>query len=616
MASPNYNKDLKQCVPLGKISPNMSESMIGSDSTFLYPLGKERRYVHLNPYDLIRIGIPSTTISGSGKYWLEDALVLEPANSNSPHLRDMVNHIFSELVKEIPVSKPDRTKQALKTILINLWGAYNQDMPKRYSRRKNSYTRDKRYGMNFFKYHLNIPVIDTLEKLGYIDQKEGRFFSDKKFGRQTRMWCTPKLIGLYIHFGLITQDFYEFPEPQELIILRKDDKYKTPIKYRETPLTKEQRENLERYNNFVKHHEIAICLDDKNIVDNEFLIKYLYNNIVNNKIKLKEVILKKYQIITKPNKPIVLSYPNTYNVITRGTPYHQFLSTNSIQLPIPISHTQSTQLTTISSTMTDTFCYEPLMDVDLQDFDNADGRFLNYLFELRSSLRNMHDASMVLSEKFCLGDIGIEKLVFILVYEYLHRVYNRNTFELGGRAYGALHQNLPKDLRPYIHINGNETIEVDYSAYHIRMLYHLEGIDYRDDPYIVCEGPGMRKGYKVVGLIAINAKNDRSAYGAIRDEFHENGIPLPAVKKPLVRLVNTFRETHQPIAKYLFSDIGLRLQKIDSDVMDRILMSLMDKGILGLSVYDSVIAEKRYEGVLRDAMEREYENFMKYKPVI
>jgi hypothetical protein len=60
---------------------------------------------------------------------------------------------------------------------------------------------------------------------------------------------------------------------------------------------------------------------------------------------------------------------------------------------------------------------------------------------------------------------------------------------------------LPKHMRPFIHINGEKTIEIDYSAFHILMLYNQEGIDYQDDPYSVCEGQEMRAIYKAVGLI-------------------------------------------------------------------------------------------------------------------
>ena len=131
---------------------------------------------------------------------------------------------------------------------------------------------------------------------------------------------------------------------------------------------------------------------------------------------------------------------------------------------------------------------------------------------------------------------------------------------------------------------------------------------------MVCEGPEMRATYKAVALVSINAKDDRSAYGAIREELEDRGIPLPAGEKPLVRLVNTFRDAHKPITKYLFSDIGLKLQKKDSDIMNSILMSLLDCGILGLSVYDSVIVADRYRDILYEIMITEYEAVMGFKP--
>ena len=80
-------------------------------------------------------------------------------------------------------------------------------------------------------------------------------------------------------------------------------------------------------------------------------------------------------------------------------------------------------------------------------------------------------------------------------------------------------------------------------------------------------------------------------------------------------LVKTFREEHKPIYKYLFSDIGITLQNIDSEIMNNILMRLMDKGILGLSVYDSVIVAEQYADILREIMVAEYEKVMKFKPM-
>jgi hypothetical protein len=59
----------------------------------------------------------------------------------------------------------------------------------------------------------------------------------------------------------------------------------------------------------------------------------------------------------------------------------------------------------------------------------------------------------------------------------------------------------------------------------------------------------------------------QSAYGAIREELEARGISLSAIERPLVSLVEMFRNAHQPITKHLFSDAGIWLQNLDSDIM-------------------------------------------------
>ena len=65
----------------------------------------------------------------------------------------------------------------------------------------------------------------------------------------------------------------------------------------------------------------------------------------------------------------------------------------------------------------------------------------------------------------------------------------------------------------------------------------------------------------------------------------------------------------------MFSDVGVDLMNMDSEIMNNILMRLMDKGILGLSVHDSVIVAEQYKDVLREIMVAEYEKVMKFKPM-
>ena len=575
--------------------------------------------------------------------WFEHALNLEIYHSKSIGLRRLVNTIFKEIAKTIKISDKKHSKDALKTGLINLWHARLLDMPIKYSRDRSFYTRDDtRYKKLFFKYDRIIPVIDALDILGYINQLEGIYFHGKGFGRQTRMWGTSKLWFAFT-YNLITpkRDLYYKPKQEELIILRDNKKHKNEIGYRETTQIKQWREDIKRYNKFIDKYNISVHLNGSVKIDNWFLTQYLYYYILNNNIRINIIIFNDSSIVLnhKSNRydkinqsPAITRIPLEYYQDKKLCPISKYKivrdnnnPNNQVVIKIPpqyISNNRNTNKTILdiikSYTMTQMISPERFMSKVLQQSGRFDILLLRYLTDLcmtSTFTKTILETQDMLTGQFTLNDIGIKRLCFTLNCEHLHRVFSRKSFKKGGRAYGALHQNLPKHMRQHIYINGEKTTEIDYSAYHIRMLYHMEGIDYTEDPYLVCGGPDLRKTYKAVGLIAINAKNDRSAYGAIKDELADSGIPLPKIDKPLVGLVKTFRDAHKPIYKYLFSDIGITLQNIDGEIMNNILMRLMDKGILGLSVYDSVIVAEQYEDILREIMVAEYEKVMKFKPM-
>jgi hypothetical protein len=175
---------------------------------------------------------------------------------------------------------------------------------------------------------------------------------------------------------------------------------------------------------------------------------------------------------------------------------------------------------------------------------------------------------------------------------------------------------MPKDLRPFIYIDGRPTIELDFNAYHVRMLYHLQRIDYQEDPYTVCGGPELRKAFKTACLIGINAPNIRKAYWTIKTKLEEENIPFPKVKRPEKFLVETFKAKHQPIANSICSDAGIELQNIDSHIINAILMRLMGMGILGLSVYDSVIVPQEFGETTKTVMIEEYARVFGFNPKI
>jgi len=548
-----------------------------------------------------------TYLPPDNKDWLKDAVPMDAALSSSRRLRCLVDALFEEITPLIKVSSKSRQKEALKATLMNLIRAHQLDKPVRYSRDKNRYTKDRRYGKLHFKYGRLIPIINALESLGYIEQSSFYFDHEKNEGLQTRMWGTAKLWTLCQEYRLV-QSFPlipKLPEDEEIIVLRNKDKQ--DIGYRETRHTRQMRKDLERYNAFVNEHEIAVKIEGSTTVDNRFLAENLYGNIRNGKIWIKSVKLNNKHNKYKYTIPVpsFTQHKKLFN-INPASIIHKLLDRIQTNNPFSLSSITNTKR---SITLLRLYLRRFWSDAHLfqKDLEKRSYEISRIPWDVRKD---------VLAEEFPLRDIGVDELVFVLERKNLRRIFNRKSWECGGRAYGAFHQDmLRKYMRKDILIDGQPTTEIDYSAYHILMLYHQEGIDYPEDPYSVCEGSEMRDIYKAVGLIAINAKSDTTAYGAIRDELRGRVIQVPLRDEPLKTLVRKFREAHREIEHHLFSDVGVELQNIDSKIMNNILMRLMAKGILGLSVHDSVIVAEQYADVLREIMVAEYEKVMKFKPL-
>jgi hypothetical protein len=220
-------------------------------------------------------------------------------------------------------------------------------------------------------------------------------------------------------------------------------------------------------------------------------------------------------------------------------------------------------------------------------------------------------------DKRRLRDFGIDFLEFQSHFNFLHRVFNNGTFSQGGRFYGGFHLELLRNLRKRILINGEPVVEPDFSALHIRMLYHLEGIDYREDPYaILCDSKEERKVFKIIFLVAINAETQKKAIYGIQKELEENGIPFDTDYQNLKRCLQRVKSVHGPIAKYLNTGVGLKLQNLDSRITDLILKTLTREEIPVLPVHDSFIVRERDMHRLIEVMKSSYYRVMEYEPII
>ena len=193
---------------------------------------------------------------------------------------------------------------------------------------------------------------------------------------------------------------------------------------------------------------------------------------------------------------------------------------------------------------------------------------------------------------------------------FIRRIFSRGSFHCNGRFYGGWWQNCPKQYRKYIRINRQPTVEVDYSAMHPLILAAEKGLVLEDDPYVLAQPISnevshqlQRKLVKAFVLTAINAANPDQAYKAFRYKFSAE-FNLSLTRNLFDKLHGGFIDTHPGLEDCLFSDQGIRLMNIDSQIAAKIIATHVasDKPIL--SVHDSFIVSLDDLASLEFAMEK------------
>jgi len=202
----------------------------------------------------------------------------------------------------------------------------------------------------------------------------------------------------------------------------------------------------------------------------------------------------------------------------------------------------------------------------------------------------------------------------------VYRVF-RKDFEHFGRYSAGIETMVKREYRPTFKINGEPTIELDFQALHIRMLYNMESINYPGDPYQIAAESykfktyRIRKYFKMIGLMAINADTKTGTIKALRDKLKkEIIIKYPVIKKMLEHWLTV----HKPIEKYLCSGIGLKLMYKDSCIAEKVIQHFTSRNIFVMCVHDSFIISAKYKKELKKVMETSYKEAMetKFKPVI
>lgn len=207
----------------------------------------------------------------------------------------------------------------------------------------------------------------------------------------------------------------------------------------------------------------------------------------------------------------------------------------------------------------------------------------------------------------------------------IYRVFNNGDpsnpkFNLGGRLFGGSWMSIPSELRKAITINGQATIELDYSGCHPRMLYHERGLEPEGDLYAL---PEIEAHEAALGLepqthrplvkwlmqVLINGRGRPEAV-----ERPESAI-IPQ-GRTIVDIVQFIEAKHHSIADAFKTGAGLRLMRLESDIALEIIKTAMNEGWTVLSVHDSFITTLDRQEQLRSMMVESYIRRLGREPVI
>lgn len=554
----------------------------------------------------------------------EEAIPLDTYLVNDyPGIRKLGDHLFQEIVDNSEVKFKSggeryKTKESLKIILINLLIAYMAGLPVRYPRTKSAYTGNGRYKQLFFGYDRVKLIIDTLKQLGYIDHKIGIRNPKTDVKRQSRMKATAKLISLFIEYDLIRSDIQPLPPIYEdLVQLREPDAMLTNDDYKKL---EPMRERVIKYNKDISSSKIEFKVPRDTMISWHTL-KSIRARALKGKYEITE-------FSTTDNDITANVYGQEIHGCTVGS--NNFIVIDKQQLSETVISRLKTILdnvkfNTINNVYVEYIKYYYTNEKDsYRDRSNISmtGTFL----EIDEDNQLLDDSETTTIEEFNdkkkkrpLSEYGIEQLNFISKYQYLHRVFNRFP-DLGGRFHGATYITMQKEVRRCVYINDSPTVELDFGAHHIRMLYHYYlNMPYQEDPYkkLCKDNPDERDIYKRVLLVAINAKSEDNAVKGIRKKLRDDGIVYDLTNEAIKACLDKVKKHHPKIARFINSGIGLQLQYYEGCIVDIVLSRMTKEGIPCLPVHDSFIVPAEHEGTLHEAMVEAYQKVIgDFMPVI
>ncbi len=191
-------------------------------------------------------------------------------------------------------------------------------------------------------------------------------------------------------------------------------------------------------------------------------------------------------------------------------------------------------------------------------------------------------------------------------------------YNKGGRIYGK-HQNIERDKRNDILINGHDTIDIDVSACFLTIGHNLLGRAFSNnrDPY---EGPELpRPIIKAWINMTLSYGNYHSRWPKdTLDDLAEHGFDNVRKRYPISKIRKEILKHFPIIEEWCNSPFDWAdLFFIESQIMTDLLECLaFEHGIAALPIHDAVIIPKQYGSVAKAVFSDMFYKHTKIRPII
>jgi len=199
------------------------------------------------------------------------------------------------------------------------------------------------------------------------------------------------------------------------------------------------------------------------------------------------------------------------------------------------------------------------------------------------------------------------------------KCYLNRSYKLGGKYYGPCWQNLSKELRGKIKINGEETVELDFNAMHLHLLYcrvNKRLTDYIPEGIDAYQLPNRnRKIVKTSFTCCINNNCNKDNVNYVVSRSLVKKYPEIFVKNTSYRdILEELGSYHPEVRQFFYAQIGNEISNMESKVSDYIIGKLTKKNILVLNIHDSFIVSIAYKDMLLNTMTDSFK-YLKYSSI-